>query len=412
MESWRPCPVGTCSGFRARRSTRSGSSSSSTRAVGCWPTGRGKTPRRPSVQALELWRGPPLADLQYEPLAQNEIRRLEELRLIATEHRLEADLALGRHAEAVPELEALVREHPLREGLRRMLMLALYRSGRQADALAAYQHAREKLVDEHGLDPDEPLRRLEKAILVHDPELDFVAPIASSVPAPELRGAVACRRRREDAGSPEGRHGDLRGRRRLRRVRGVDRSRGDARGAHRLLRAHEGRRRAPRGGCREAEVHRRGRDGRVRTARDARGRRRTRPAERRSRCEAPVVELGIECRIGIETGEVAVQTPELLVTGRAVTTAARLRAARRQPGEILLGSGTMELVARRCDRSSRSSAEEEGRSGPGLAPRVRSSTSRTRAPVRLAVRRTRSGSWRRCARRGTACVRDQSLRAP
>ena len=224
MESWRPCPVGTCSGFRAQRSTRSSSSSSSTRAVACWPTGRGKTPRRPSVQALELWRGPPLADLQYEPLAQNEIRRLEELRVIATEHRLEADLALGRHVEAVPELEALVREHPLREGLRRMLMLALYRSGRQTDALAAYQHAREKLVDEHGLDPDEPLRRLEKAILVHDPELDFVAPdrLLGS-------GSRAARSRRlpptpRNACSPEGRHRDLRGRRRRRRVRGVDRS--------------------------------------------------------------------------------------------------------------------------------------------------------------------------------------------
>jgi DNA-binding SARP family transcriptional activator len=92
--------------------------------------------------ALGLWRGQALADFRYESFARDEIRRLDELRLLALEQRLEADLALGRHAQAVPELEALVREHPLRERLRWLLMLALYRSGRQADALAAYQEAR------------------------------------------------------------------------------------------------------------------------------------------------------------------------------------------------------------------------------------------------------------------------------
>ena len=92
-------------------------------------------PRRRCGRALALWRGPPLSDFASEPFAQGEIARLEELRLAALEERIEADLALGRHAELVPELEALVREHPLRERLRAQLMLALYRSGRQAEAL-------------------------------------------------------------------------------------------------------------------------------------------------------------------------------------------------------------------------------------------------------------------------------------
>jgi DNA-binding SARP family transcriptional activator len=92
--------------------------------------------------ALSLWRGRPLADLQYEPFAQAEIARLEELRLTAVEERIEAELRLGRHAELTGELEALVAEHPLREHPRGQLMLALYRSGRQAEALEAYQDAR------------------------------------------------------------------------------------------------------------------------------------------------------------------------------------------------------------------------------------------------------------------------------
>ena len=92
--------------------------------------------------------------------------------LIALEQRLEADLALGRHAEAVPELEALVREYPLRESLRGLLMRALYRSGRQADALAVMQDTRATLRDELGLDPSQALQQLEKAILIQDPSLD------------------------------------------------------------------------------------------------------------------------------------------------------------------------------------------------------------------------------------------------
>jgi DNA-binding SARP family transcriptional activator len=98
--------------------------------------------------ALELWRGPALAEFAMEPFAQPEAARLEELRGAVLERRLEADLRLGRHGDVAGELEALVARYPLREGLRRQQMLALYRSGRQAEALAAYQHARRALADQ------------------------------------------------------------------------------------------------------------------------------------------------------------------------------------------------------------------------------------------------------------------------
>jgi predicted ATPase/DNA-binding SARP family transcriptional activator len=125
--------------------------------------------------SLALWRGPPLADLAWEPFAHAEIGRLEELRLAALEDRIDADLILGRHGQLVGELERLVSEHPLRERLRAQLMLSLYRAGRQADALAVYQRARRTLVDELGIEPGEPLRRLERAILAHDPSLSLDA---------------------------------------------------------------------------------------------------------------------------------------------------------------------------------------------------------------------------------------------
>ena len=127
-------------------------------------------------QALALWRGPPLADLAYEPFAQAVIARLDELRLTALEQRLDADLATGRHPDLVGELEALVAEHPLRDRPRRQLMLALYRSGRQAEALEVYRHARRALVEELGIEPGAELRGLEQAILVQDPSLDLPAP--------------------------------------------------------------------------------------------------------------------------------------------------------------------------------------------------------------------------------------------
>ena len=131
--------------------------------------------------ALALWRGPPLSDFESEPFAHGEIARLEELHLAALEERIEADLALGRHADLVPELEALVREHPLRERLRAQLMLALYRSGRQAEALDAYRQTRRLLADELGLEPGRTLQELERAILRQDAQLD--PPAARGRPA-------------------------------------------------------------------------------------------------------------------------------------------------------------------------------------------------------------------------------------
>src|SRR5919197_2097966 len=125
-------------------------------------------------KALALWRGPPLADFAYREFAQGEIARLEELRLACLEGRIEGDVADGRHAELVGELEALVKKHPLREGLRAQLMLALYRSGRQAEALDAYQDARRALVDELGIEPGRQLRDLHQQILNQDPAPDLV----------------------------------------------------------------------------------------------------------------------------------------------------------------------------------------------------------------------------------------------
>ncbi|HEU5066512.1 MAG TPA: AfsR/SARP family transcriptional regulator [Gaiellaceae bacterium] len=131
-------------------------------------------------EALSLWRGPALVDFAYEGFAQAAIARLEEIRLAAVELRIDADLALGRHDELVGELEELVAGHPLRERLRRCLMTALYRSGRQAEALDAYQHARRALVDGLGIEPSAELRGLEQAILRHDPSLDLQAPARAS----------------------------------------------------------------------------------------------------------------------------------------------------------------------------------------------------------------------------------------
>ena len=123
-------------------------------------------------EALELWRGPPLAELASAPFAPAEIARLEEQHLAALEVRVDADLAAGRHAELVGELQQLTSEHPWRERLHAQLMLALYRSGRQADALEAYQHAREVLVEQLGIEPGAELHDLHEAILAHDPALD------------------------------------------------------------------------------------------------------------------------------------------------------------------------------------------------------------------------------------------------
>jgi YVTN family beta-propeller protein len=133
--------------------------------------------------AVALWRGPPLDDLADAPFAEAERRRLQELRLAAVEQRVDADLELGRHAELVPQLESIVHEYPLRERPRAQLMLALYRSGRQAEALDVYRQGRRLLQDELGLEPGESLKQLERSILAHDPAL---GPTSAATPPPPI----------------------------------------------------------------------------------------------------------------------------------------------------------------------------------------------------------------------------------
>ena len=134
--------------------------------------------------ALSLWRGEPLADFTFEPFAQAEITRLTELRLTALEDRIEAELALGRHAVLCGELAQLVGEHPLRERLSGHRMDALYRCGRQAEALRAYADLRETLVGQLGIDPSPAVGRLQAAILRQDPELDVPGATKDRAPLP------------------------------------------------------------------------------------------------------------------------------------------------------------------------------------------------------------------------------------
>ena len=149
-------------------------------------------------EGLSLWRGRPLDDLAYEPFAQREIARLEDLHVAAIGELVDARLALGRDAEAVAQLEPLIADHPYRERLRGQLMLALYRCDRQAEALQAYQDARRTLVEELGIEPSERLRELEQAILTQDPALAAPAAVpatgddreASSPPAELPTGVV------------------------------------------------------------------------------------------------------------------------------------------------------------------------------------------------------------------------------
>src|SRR6266545_3376503 len=158
--------------------------------------------RRSSLlaDALSLWRGPPLAEFRDEPFAAVAARRLGDLRISALEQRVEADLELGRHERVVPELEALVAQEPLRERPRSQLMVALYRSGRQAEALACYRDARRSIVEELGVEPSNGLQEVERAILRQDPALDLTAKargalrgpvVATSAVALELRAWLA-----------------------------------------------------------------------------------------------------------------------------------------------------------------------------------------------------------------------------
>ncbi len=161
-------------------------------------------------EAESLWRGRPLADLESESFARSEVQRLEALRLGLVEDRIGADLAVGRHTALCSELERLVAEHPLHEGLRGQLMLALYRSGRQADALDSYRAARSLLVDELAVEPGPQLRRLQRAILGHDPALDLPSPQAQPPSGPAggspFVALTAASERARDPAAPGHRH--------------------------------------------------------------------------------------------------------------------------------------------------------------------------------------------------------------
>jgi len=144
-------------------------------------------------EALTLWRGEPLADIESDALAVRERPRLAELRLQAVETRIEAELRLGRHDEVLAETERLAADHPLREHLHALLMLALYRCGRQAEALAAYQQARAVLIEELGAGPGAELCELQQQILAADPVLDFRPQASAGGTRPDRRAGRRCR---------------------------------------------------------------------------------------------------------------------------------------------------------------------------------------------------------------------------
>ena len=169
-------------------------------------TERSRKARELLGRALSLWRGPALAEFS-EPFARHESARLEELRLAALEWRIEADLALGHHRDVVGELEALIAQHPLREQLRSQHMLALYRSGRHAEALAGYQAFRRTLADELGIEPSASLRELERLMLQQDPTLEPPAGAAATSASNERHAIVGAG---QEADIAYARSGDVR----------------------------------------------------------------------------------------------------------------------------------------------------------------------------------------------------------
>jgi class 3 adenylate cyclase len=290
-------------------------------------------------EALALWRGPALADVQLEDTS-DEAARLEEQRVAAWEDRLEAELELGRHSQAIGELESFVSKHPLLERPVGLLMLALYRAGRQSHALDTYRRARETLVEELGIDPSPELQRLEQAILRHDPELDLPEAPRKRVPVsePDRRKTVTIL------------FADL-----------VDSTelaaRLDPEVLHRVLDSYfELVRRAVQrhGGVVEKfigdaamavfgipTVHE---DDSLRAVRAA--------CELRDALADPSAELTgrhglpLQVRVGLNTGEVFVragESGESFATGNAVNVAKRLEEAA-LPGEILIGESTYRLV--------------------------------------------------------------------
>ncbi|HSI97382.1 MAG TPA: BTAD domain-containing putative transcriptional regulator, partial [Gaiellaceae bacterium] len=314
-------------------------------------------------EGLGLWSGPALADFAYEPFAQTEIARLEELRLDAVEARIDADLTLGRHVELVPELEALTQAQPLREHPRSQLMLALYRSGRQADALAAYRAARDTLVEELGIEPGHELRELEAAILRQDESLllpdtvpakppmqfrrlvtivfvDIVESMALAQALDAEALGVVLRRYFETVSAALMRHGGT-----------VEKYVGDAvMAAFGIPVSHE--------------------DDALRAARAALDVQAGLVALNERLTE--VHGVGLEVRIGLEAGEVVV-TPsdarQRLVTGGAVGVAARLEQTA-AAGEIVVGELAARLIDHAASLEPLGEVEIKGKRDPVSAHRL------------------------------------------
>ncbi|HZD86706.1 MAG TPA: BTAD domain-containing putative transcriptional regulator, partial [Gaiellaceae bacterium] len=274
--------------------------------------------------ALALWRGPALTDLADAPFATAEAERLEELRLAAIEARLEAGLGLARAAELVGELQLLVSEYPLRERLRAELMLALYRSGRQAEALAVYRDGRRRLVDELGIEPGRELQRLEQAILRHDPTLELpptIARAAPSTPGAERRKLVTALSL-EVTGATGGLDAEV-----LERM--FERCFGRVKA---VVEFHGGIVEPFVGGAAMAEfgvpvVHE---DDALRACRAS------------LEIQRVLQELGLRGRVGVCSGEVVTGASERAAIGGPVNEAARLQQAAK-PGEVLIAEATLEL---------------------------------------------------------------------
>ena len=292
-------------------------------------SGEGRQRAERFREALGLWRGPPLADLVYEPFAAHEAARLEELRTAAHEDLIDAELTFGGGGDLVAEVETLVAEYPFRERLRGQLMLALYHAGRQTEALGAYQDTRRTLVDQLGIEPGAPLRELEQAILRQDPALGAPAAAERAVaePAEERRKTVTVLF--ADLGAPEPVDPELL---REETVRALGRIRG-------ILEAHG------------ATIEQRAGDDvmavfGIPQAHEDDALRAVRAALELAAPEAPGRGDSVELRIGIETGEVlagADETGHGFATGPAITVAKRLR-ERAGPGEILVGARLIGLL--------------------------------------------------------------------
>jgi DNA-binding SARP family transcriptional activator len=306
--------------------------------------------------ALALWRGPALAGLPSDAL-RREAERLEELHLQVLEDRLEADLERGSHREVVAELQALVAEQPFRERLRVHLMVALYRAGRQTEALDAYQDARRILVDELGIEPSAPLRELEQAILRQDTSLAPPVPATPPMVAATEPPVVPPREERRktvtilfaDLSTSETLDPELL-RETMRRVIGKIRAVFESHGA---------------------TIEQRAKDELmavfgVPLSHEDDGLRACRAA---IEVREALRTQGVEGRIGLTTGEVLTGTEERLVTGDAVNVASRLEQVA-QPGEVLVGQPTLALIRGAAEVEPVEPLELKGKAEPVAAYRL------------------------------------------